>query len=575
MLAVFCASFGYEFKKVPGRFHAMSTDGRYLISSMGGTVEIYDVAQDKSYISDADYANGRSYTVGLGNLSNGQGIIVGATSELTPAYWRDGVWTELPMRDDVEKGFVNLANGITADGKYICGNVSIGDFSKGIRTTLFPVVWTRNTQGKYDEYEILPHPDKDFTGRAPQYISALSISDDGTLVVGQITGHDGFAHVPIVYTKDAEGKWSYHTYGLEEIANPDTQYPDWPTYEPQYPEYTDYMNADSVEAFNKAMELYNDSIDLYNQGLIQVNPNYPDQSKFLSDKDGYDAALNKYNEDYAAYSDSTSAFNAVYYGAITGRDFTFNNMLLSPNGKYLAMTLTSPDPNADPSDWQASLDRPVILDISNDYRFIKLEGKTIAAFSITNDGTVVGGSPASADTRNAFIYPSGTTEAIRFEDWIATKCLPAAVWVKENMTYSVSSIVGYDGETNNPIYSNPVDSIITGTMATNPDGNIFCTYVWDSWGTTGFTTYLMNIVDPNGSTDAIDNTRTHPIKISSANGAIVINGKVSEAYLYDLSGRKVGNLKESAGRKWGNGIYIVKATDINGNVTTKKVGVRE
>jgi len=62
-------------------------------------------------------------------------------------------------------------------------------------------------------------------------VTALSISDDGSTVVGQVVSANGFVTYPLVYTKGSDGKWSYKEYGLNEIVEPGTVFPKYPEYD--------------------------------------------------------------------------------------------------------------------------------------------------------------------------------------------------------------------------------------------------------------------------------------------------------------------------------------------------------
>lgn len=83
-----------------------------------------------------------SYTLGLGNSMNTLGTLVGAMSGIQPAFWsaEKQDWVALPVgENDVLYG--SIANGITADGKYICGSVAKGDYMTSEGTlNLVPVV---------------------------------------------------------------------------------------------------------------------------------------------------------------------------------------------------------------------------------------------------------------------------------------------------------------------------------------------------------------------------------------------------------------------------------------------------
>lgn len=573
-------SFGYEFKKYPGiYFSTMSPNGHYLICNNDGSVYIYNAATEEMSQYDPNDSTGVFYTIGIGNAANDLGMVVGATTNYDPAVWQNGTWTTLPMKEGVTKGVNSFANGITPDGKYICGSISISKaLGESDNTTYFPCVWTKGDDGKYGEYELLPYPKTDFTGRYPQYVTAIAISDDGKTIAGQITGFDGFTQTPIVYTKDDSGQWSYKVYGLEKLlSDPNPKFPKW-VYEPKEPKPDDYISADSLASYNDALEAYKDSLEMYQAGLISKYPTQPKKTDYLSDKEGYDAAVTKYDSDYAIFADSAKVFNEYYYSVWTGATYTFNVVLLSANGKYLALTLTSEDPDADPLDWMtATLSRPTLIDLSNNGAITETSAKKTSAFGVFNDGTMIGGAPAIDFSRNAYVFPAGSTDAVKFQDWIATKCDTASIWLKENMSYDVT-ITTYDDQ-GNAIQDVVEDSLVTGSMLCNPDGTVFTAYVYDMWQATsvGYTSYVLDITNPDKPTGiaAPNKNNAEGVEVKAANGHISVSGNAESMYIYDMAGRKIYDAKGDAEVNVNKGLYMVKVTDAKGNVVTKKVSVEK
>ena len=145
-------------------------------------------------------------------------MLVGSTTPVgTAAYVKGGEWHLLPVPYPEH---TNLAHGITPDGKVICGVVGNDDVSLDATNIMsLPAVWYLQDDGTYGEPVVLPHPEKDFTGRVPQYVSAISISDDGKTVVGQVRDYRGSMEEPIVYTCNDKGEWSY-TLICPELINP-------------------------------------------------------------------------------------------------------------------------------------------------------------------------------------------------------------------------------------------------------------------------------------------------------------------------------------------------------------------
>lgn len=579
-------SFGYDFKKYQGvMFYKMSPDGNYLLSeSEDGALIIYNRATNDTTIYAADEQSEYSYSLGMGNCVNNNGVVVGSMTDRDAAVWENGVWTALAMPEDMTKGTYTIANGITPDGKYICGSVSTADFGEGdSRTTYFPALWTKGEDGKYGVCEILPYPTKDFTGRSPQYITAINISSDGNTICGQVQSFDGFACYPIVYTKGADGKWSYMLYGLDEIVAEGTEFPAYPNYEPKYVDVSDYLTEADVAAYDSAYQVYEDSLNMYYNGEIASYPKqYPDQKDFLTEnKDAYEAAIAKYNAENELYNDSLDTFESVYDDAITGKSFVYNSIGMSSNGKYLALVLESEDPDADPLDWMTSmLDTPVLIDLQNEGAITVSEGKKMTVLSVADDGTMTAGTPAIEYTRNAYVIPVGTTAPVKFEEWLATKCDTASIWLKENMRFEGVSY-DYDKDTYEQIEVS-VDTLVTGTMVANADLTVFCTYAYNYWAVeeedAGWISCVIDISDPKNPTDGIANVlrknKSGNVKVAAADGVISVDGDVANVFVYDMAGRKVAAGNGNASVAVSNGLYMVKAIGTDGNVVTKKVSVK-
>lgn len=583
-------SFGYEFKKYPGIcFSSMSPNGKLLIYSASdegmvivntatGDTTVYVAGEDEDQI-DGEEVN---YSAGLGNVANDLGMIVGSVTNRDAGYWMDGKWTVLPFLEGVKKGLYTIGNGVSADGSVICGSVSTGSWmDDGGETSYFPAVWTKQSDGSY-KCELLPYPTKDYTGRAPQYVTAICISDDGNTVVGQVRGYDGFATYPLVYTRDAEGKWSYKIYGLEYIAKSGVEFPAYPNYEPKMPQAEDFLTEEGKAAYEEAMELYNDSTELYYSNLIEDWPHYPQYSEYLSEDSlvAYNAAKDKYDVEYDVYADSVATFEEVYDEARTGASFVYNTLSMSANGVYFTQTLEREDPDADPFDWgSVGLDTPVLFDLSNGGETTEVEATTMQPTSVTNDGTMLVCSPAVEYSRQTYVVPKGASVPVPVLDWFSEKCDTASLWIKQNMAYDVT-IYDYNYETDEEIVTTVEDSVMTGTMICNANGTIFCSYTYDQWTedetNVGYTSYVIDITDPNNATGIVNIVRKGNdgnVNVTAASGKIVISGNVADAYVYDMSGRKVGSVSGNSTVDVNSGIYMVKVVGADGNVTTKKVSV--
>ena len=179
-------------------YNNCSPNGKWLVANQETSVYIYDVATGTNY-DFADETYTKVYFAGYGHSVTDNGMVCGMaqeSAESNAAYFKDGAWVALPQLSGKLTGF-NSANACTPDGSVICGSLGSegADMSTSDRLMLYPVVWTLNADRVYVCQE-LPHPTKDFTGRAPQYVTAMDISADGNTIVGQMVDYSGFYIVP-------------------------------------------------------------------------------------------------------------------------------------------------------------------------------------------------------------------------------------------------------------------------------------------------------------------------------------------------------------------------------------------
>ncbi len=576
-----CTCFGQTMKKYEGLlFDKMSPNGQWTTQAMQGSVVIFNRVDSVFYVYGEE--EGSAYSIGQGNAINNDGIIVGGISDSQPAYWQDGEWNLLPLAE-ADTIVYNSADGITPDGRRIAGTIACSRWGlDNNNQMLAPVVWTKGEDGKYGLYQRLPQPTKDFSGRAPQYITARSISADGKTIFGQIVDYTGMYPCLIVYKEDAEGKWSYQTLGQELLYKEGTEFPAWPNYEPKQPKIQNYMSEEELAEYNDAMELYEDSVDLYYQGLIEQYPSYPLYDNYLKNeakKEEYTQACVKYEEENKAYQDSTSVFNEVFYEACTER--AFNEVITSENGRYYTCSLSYPDPDGDPLAWRPEvITVPICFDLQGEEpTMTQLEGNNITTCSVLNDGTVFMASPSIEYTRNAYVVPAGSKKAMSFFDWMKAKSLPAYNWMTENLSFDYTG-VEYDEDYNEILVSVP-DSLIAGTISVNPEGTVFSAFLWDAWSLEDKGQYISYFIDLNPASGvAAPKAEATEVKVypNPTIDILYIDGDICKINIFDLSGRVVYEsssvsssipMASIAGR----GTYLVKLTTTDGNIVVKTVSV--
>ena len=217
-------------------FDKMSPNGKWMATQEQGYVYMYiqDTDEYLEYLASEDAVT-EYYAIGIGNCISDEGTIVGGTNDATCAYWKDGKWTALPVKE--ENTALNLAHGITPDGSRIVGQVGNTGLNFYSEQMTKPVYWDRNAEGGYDTYQLLPCPTTDFCGRKPQYITAVAVSDDGKTIAGQVVDWSGFYIYPIIYTQDEAGVWSYRTVCEGVLYREGAQFAAWPGEEPLPEEY--------------------------------------------------------------------------------------------------------------------------------------------------------------------------------------------------------------------------------------------------------------------------------------------------------------------------------------------------
>lgn len=482
-------------------YNNCSPNGKWLVANQETSVYIYDVATGTNY-DFADETYTKVYFAGYGHSVTDNGMVCGMaqeSSESNAAYFKDGVWVVLPQLSGKLTGF-NSANACTPDGSVICGSLGSegADMSTSDRLMLYPVVWTLNADGVYVCQE-LPHPTKDFTGRVPQYVTALDISADGNTIVGQMVDYSGFYIVPILYTRNAEGAWSYQllaedqVYDKEKAAN----LPEW-VEQPVQPRAEDYMSAADVDAYNAAVEKYNEAYQRWAAGDIEWEdvPAYPKKEFYISDKAkaaAYAAAVAKYNEDNAAWYAAFEAFDEALTEVTTGKSFEFNSIHITPNGKYILTDLKEPDPDPDPMAWlPESIYTNCVFDLTKVDTPMLTTSSNMLSTGILDNGFFVVAAPKSDYARSSYVATPGSNHLTPIADWCkASGNTAAGEYITSKMLFDLINYV-WDEASESYVEETVSDSLITGTGIFSADGKTFVTWLQDP-GTNEFVTYTVNL----------------------------------------------------------------------------------
>ena len=540
-------------------FHKVSDNGLWLVEDEG-IIVTYNRETKKKTVIQGDVTE---LTVGMGNSVLNDGTVCIANGSKGPALLKDSVITPLDPGRQLAPGetlSMSIAHGATNDGKRIVGLLDAPQSKdQGQYIMALPVMWEKDNNGEYKAHN-LPYPEKDFTGRTPQFVTAIDIADDGKTIAGQIQDYSGLRATPIVWKEDAEGQWSYSLPGASLIYDADamTKLPA-PPVAPQKPVVEEYMSQEDYAAYEKAMAKYKELYALAQLGEIPWSdvPEYPQKSLYISDKvkaDAYADALMEYKKKNEQYWIDFAAFNEMLQGALTGNAYILNNVCLSRNGKYLVTSLQKS--TSDPEDFgsQEVTTSPCRFYLAEENDSIELLsdlGNHLAS-CVANNGLLIAVSPAVEYTRSAYVALPGKPVQT-FVDYMAAEKQDSVVkFLKDNYTYTFNVEVGVDSM-GAPIYQEVQDSTITGSMTINGEGNRMISFIYDT---------MSNPEDPKWVSFYIDLTKNAgPSAIEN-----VVNkenaGEVLRREYYNLQGQRIAQPTK--------GIYLEKVITTNG-VYTKKV----
>lgn len=161
----------------------VTPNGKYVSLNFG---ESGSAAWDLT--ANAFIEHGTTYVSGITN----DGIMVGQKDGM-PVYGTEDGWTQLY----VNEGMYGMAEAVTPDGKYICGWID-SDIEPGSTQA---VMWKI---GDDDKYYPLYDVDLSEYGHGVEQSRAISISDDGKVIVGNYITTNSFDNVAAVWVLDEQ-----------------------------------------------------------------------------------------------------------------------------------------------------------------------------------------------------------------------------------------------------------------------------------------------------------------------------------------------------------------------------------
>lgn len=532
---------------------SISPDGRYVEGSVDGSMTITDLETGKEYFYQGD--GGVIYfSSGAGNCWSANGILVGnMENNGAGAYWQDGEWTRLPNPDNRNI----FPKAINPDGTMICATATVtasDNAPKGMNDVA--LVWTLGEDGKWGDPITLPYPTEDFTGRAPQMVIPLVISDDGTKIIAQLVDYSGFFRQPMMYISTAEG-WEYK-YVAEDMINPEKlEFPAWDDDAPEPLAMQDFISDPEKKA--EWEKLYQEWID------SQYSTTYPDPQDYLSYEDGvaYNEAVAEFNEKAEAYNEMLMAFMTVLdkVSAVTP-SFSLNNMFMTGDATRLAMSASYSE-EIDPSDPYAGFKEftnVVVVNLTDgSHETFSLEGHdTLNVSAIASDGTVLAYTGEANST--AFIKQPGKDWENLYDYLVANADESSATWLKDNLLHTYDYMDPLSGES-----FSYVDEPFMERSCCTPNLKVITTCATNLWDFENDPTEYYSYVIPTPKASVGIGCITEAEGMFSLNvmkGGVIRLDSPADVYVYDMQGRLVYSAKGVDGvlnTGLQKGVYTVKA----------------
>lgn len=523
-----------------------SPNGQYFVGDQLGTLTIYDRTKDAPVI--LEYNDDYEYVTGLGNCVSNTGIVLCNQNPTVekPTYWYNGEWFEVSVPEG--GWFGAQLHGITPDGKRIVGTVDISGQPDATTSALqVPAYWDVNEDGSYGEYNLLPVPAKDFTGRDPQYITATYVSENGKVVAGQIVDRTGLYIQPIVYTQDDNGDWSY-SLPLANIFDA-SKSPEYPGDEPEEPTAKSMLSEDQLAQYKADYEAWKQA-----GGSYADKPQYED---YLTDeqKEELEAAMEVYYADYDVWAEEMAAYNEFWESLPM---FMFNDIRMSPDGSVITSTA-----QVMASRWSITYVPYVINLATNEVSQLSFEGNNepLVVTQIIDANTFLAFNTLQSEIPKGFVIKDG--QLIDIYDFICEASEEVKEWADENLLHTYEL---WDEETDD-VY--PVDISYSGMVVASQDLSVVSICTNSKYWGEGYTQYL-HVIDLN-ATNGVTDVAVRDSKIGfDASGNLSLSDDIAGAQVYDLSGRLVVAEGDSAS-KLASGLYIVRARRIDGSAVAAKV----
>lgn len=557
---------------------SISDNGQWMVceGAQEGSTIIYQLGTNAvwRYINSGTMTD-KTYTTGFTRTVSNDGVVVGEVADI-PSYWKDGEWYELKGWKRDNTGYVAAAIGaITPDGSVIVGSMGKGNSIMGSEDDAqytYPCVWYRQEDGSYGDPVWLPNEGRDLFGRIPQYLNCIAVSADGKTIGAIMRSASGYFHFPIVYTLNDNGEWESTMLGMD-LINPNNVVP-YPSpgdyYGPDRPNYEAYMTAEQIQEF-----YYSEKSSAWIEDLIRKG--YSDEEigllelsfamEFMSPeaKAEYEVVLNEFLDKYLTWQEQWNKYVESREEIIsTGMDFEFNNIHISPDGKYVYAS--------GKAGWAGSY-TPVRFEVGTSNYTLYPNNINMILTCITENYDILG-TEANADAdmyRTAYIIPNNDTKPIPLYEYYKDN---SAIyeWMEEKMYQSVVVSVTATGadqfddewSMGKPIATPSMDLIGFSTSMLYWEAPIS--------QSSYLVTFLLNTSEMSGieGVESVDEDFSLAVL---PNSSVELSKTVNEINVFDLSGNllyKKSNVAGVLNTGLSSGVYIIKVTLPDGTEKTRK-----
>lgn len=420
----------------------ISPDGSLILGETPSGMATYNLSTGKQYDYDESYN-------GNGNCISEEGVIVGSAFisskyDFRGVFMKDGLVSEVPAFD--KTSFCSL-EGITKNGNRVCGmvlnpNLDNPDiFDPAFNYMLYvPIYGDVNEDGTISDYEYLPVPTKDFFGAAPQYCTAVWISDDGNTIAGQVCDNTGMYYYPIVYKFDGT-EWTY-SLPSESLFNPNKlDVSSFPEFNMRRPNVFDYIPDEAQrERFASNLEAWEE------EGMNDEDNPYNYLTRYTTDElaEAYWNAVDEYEEAELYYESVILPNYLDNLEKVTKESVFFaqNLMAMNSEGSLMAMTAckfaeTSTDPYKE-------IFVPYLFDlVTGDIKSYENTNGNLCPMQLTEDGTIIAWAPQQQTEygysipTESYIDPEGKGEFIPIQEYIDSRNPYYAKWMQNHLTCQV------------------------------------------------------------------------------------------------------------------------------------------